>query len=95
MCSTLPFAQEHGQRGHAKTLYAEVLDVPLLILLPDGTAGGKRVASRASLIDLLPTLRDFAGLEGLKFRLYRRMLARLDEAVELFRGRERARSLRS
>jgi arylsulfatase A-like enzyme len=69
--------QDHGGWDHGRTLYAEVLDVPLLICPPAGTlktdsgeaSGGRtgagaarRVAQHVSLLDVLPTLRSIAGL---------------------------------
>lgn len=53
---------DRGHFGHGATLYAEVLDVPLLVYRPGGAGGGRRVAERVSLIDVLPTLREVAGL---------------------------------
>ena len=53
---------EHGQRGHHKTLYEEVMRVPMVIrahgLIPAGTRVGQSVAN----YDLAPTLLDLAGL---------------------------------
>jgi arylsulfatase A-like enzyme len=52
---------EHGGFGHARGLYEEVLRVPLIISLP-GRA--KRVVhERVGIVDLVPTLREFVGLE--------------------------------
>jgi arylsulfatase A-like enzyme len=52
---------EHGRNGHAQTLYAEVLRVPLFIHAPHRYAPA-RVAERVSHIDVLPTLRALTGL---------------------------------
>jgi len=51
---------EHGGTEHGKTLYEEVVRVPLLVHGP-GIAP-RRIAARASLLDVLPTLRELAGL---------------------------------
>jgi len=53
---------EHGQIGHAKTVYDEVLHVPLVFLGPGVVPAGKRIDTPVSLIDLMPTLLDLVGL---------------------------------
>jgi len=53
---------EHGQVGHAKTAYDEVLHVPLVFLSPRLLPAGKRVATPVSLIDVVPTLLDLTRL---------------------------------
>jgi len=55
---------EHGNKGHHRTLYQEVLRVPLIVRLPDGRWAGESVSQQASLVDILPTIIDVAGLEG-------------------------------
>jgi len=52
---------EHGFLGHANNLYAETLDVPLIVKWPRQTAG-ERVSTLAQQIDLLPTILRAAGL---------------------------------
>ncbi|MFO8057320.1 MAG: sulfatase [bacterium] len=54
---------EHGGFGHGNTLYEEQLHVPLLVRLPGGSGGGRRIASITRQVDLLPTLLEFAGIE--------------------------------
>jgi arylsulfatase A-like enzyme len=51
---------EHGLMGHARTLYAEVLNVPLMVHAP-GRFERHRVAERVSHVDVLPTLRALVG----------------------------------
>ena len=51
---------DHGGRGHGQTLYAEMLHVPLIVHAP-GLFAPRRVAEPVSLVDVLPTLRDFGG----------------------------------
>jgi arylsulfatase A-like enzyme len=52
---------DHGQAGHAHSLYSELVNVPLLIYT--GRADHpRRVGAAVSLIDVLPTLREVAGL---------------------------------
>ena len=55
---------EHGQWGHGKALHAEVLNVPLIIRLPAGTEGGKRIADPVQHIDVVPTILDYLDLVG-------------------------------
>ncbi|HZR80995.1 MAG TPA: sulfatase [Candidatus Binatia bacterium] len=51
---------EHGGLLHGKTLYDEVLHVPLVVT-GEGVARGGRVGRQASLLDVAPTLLEFAG----------------------------------
>ena len=53
---------EHGESDHGVFLYREVMRVPLIIKLPEGRSGGKRVEQAVQLVDLAPTIRDWAGL---------------------------------
>ncbi len=67
---------DHGGWDHGRTLYTEVLDVPLIIHPPTplparpsrsgAPASGpiKRITQPASLIDVLPTLREMGGVPG-------------------------------
>jgi arylsulfatase A-like enzyme len=55
--------QDHGRMGHGQTLYQEVLEVPLVIHAPHRFQGGLRLG-RASLLDVVPTLEDWLGLES-------------------------------
>ncbi len=65
---------EHGSLGHLESLYDELLRVPLMIKLPDGLAGGRRVESVWQHIDIAPTILHWVGLsphpdmEGVAFR---------------------------
>lgn len=52
---------EHGNRGHGKDLFEELLRVPLVVKAPRQTTP-RRVAALAQHVDLMPTLLDFAGL---------------------------------
>jgi choline-sulfatase len=52
---------EHHEFGHARSLYAEQLDVPLVVKLPSQTRGERR-AGLAQHVDLLPTLLAAAGV---------------------------------
>src|SRR6185436_11342664 len=53
---------EHGNKGHHRTLYDEVLRVPLLIYVPGATIAGVRVAAGASIVDGMPTLLGMTGI---------------------------------
>jgi len=55
---------DHGESDHGIFLYREVMRVPLIIKLPEGRSGGKRVEQAVQLVDLAPTIRDWAGLGG-------------------------------
>ncbi len=53
---------EHGLYNHGNSLYEELLHVPLLVRLPGGRDGGKRVTEPVGHVDLLPTFLDLAGI---------------------------------
>ena len=48
---------EHGEKGHAHSLYEELLHVPLILRMPGGQSG-KRVADRIQLVDVMPAILD-------------------------------------
>ena len=56
---------EHGGMGHGRTLYQEVLRVPLVIAAP-GILAPAKVASPVSLLDVAPTILDLLGLAPTK-----------------------------
>ncbi len=49
---------EHDEVGHSKSVYDEVLRVPLLIWAPGLVHPGVRVSSMVSLVDVVPTVLD-------------------------------------
>ncbi|HET7293075.1 MAG TPA: sulfatase [Vicinamibacteria bacterium] len=53
--------RDHGGSGHRNTLYEELLRVPLIVWHP-GPVQARRVATPVSTVDLMPTLREAAGL---------------------------------
>ena len=55
---------EHGTYTHGLDLYREVLAVPLVVRLPGGAGGGRRVDATVQHIDLPPTLLALAGVAG-------------------------------
>lgn len=57
---------EHSLFGHGRTLYGEVLRIPLLVKLPASSGiAPRRVAAPVEQIDVAPTLLDFVGLSAL------------------------------
>ena len=59
---------EHGQAAHYKTLYDEVLRVPLVIRYPGHVFAGRRLQGQVRLMDVAPTLLTLAGLPVAKPR---------------------------
>jgi len=53
---------EHGDTCHGKSLYEEVLRVPLLIKLPGNAHAGERREDLVEAVDIAPTLLDSLGL---------------------------------
>ena len=56
--------RDHGRWSHAKTLYEEVLLIPLAFKFPDDWAAGKVVTEPAQLVDILPTILDYLEIES-------------------------------
>ena len=54
--------QEHGGWDHGRTLYDEVLDVPLVVYSSTGPLVVGRFDEPVSVMDILPTIRDYLGL---------------------------------
>lgn len=52
---------EHGGLGHGRTLYQEMLDVPLLFAHPALELHARRIAEPVSLVDVLPTVLELTG----------------------------------
>jgi arylsulfatase A-like enzyme len=53
---------DHGGTEHAKTLYQELVHIPLAVRLPGPARAGRREPAPVQQIDLVPTLLDFAGV---------------------------------
>jgi len=53
---------EHGRYGHRYDLHDEVLRVPLIVWGPGRVPAGRVVDENVSIIDVLPTLMDYAGI---------------------------------
>jgi arylsulfatase A-like enzyme len=60
---------EHGGFAHGRTLYDELLRVPLIVKLPRSRQAGTRVAAPVSLVDVAPTIAALAlaGAAGASF----------------------------
>lgn len=56
---------EHGLEGHARNLYSEVVNVPLVIALPFRLDPGIVVKERALNVDVWPTVLDLLGMPSL------------------------------
>lgn len=54
---------EHGRLGHGKTLFSEVVRVPLLVYYPDGGVTKRVVVENVSNLDVVPTLTALADLK--------------------------------
>lgn len=52
---------EHGERWHSNLVYESTMHVPLLVK-PPGRSRAKRIAEPVSLVDLFPTVLDYAGV---------------------------------
>jgi len=53
---------EHGDKGHRKTLFDEVIRVPLIVRYPARFPAGRRFADQTRIIDILPTITDLVGM---------------------------------
>ncbi len=53
---------EHGNHWHGLNVYAEMIEVPLVLHWPGGLPGGTVVETTVPTLDLMPTLLDLAGL---------------------------------
>lgn len=54
--------RDHGGSGHRKTLYEEVVRIPLLVRLPGQSPG--RVATPVSIVDVFPTIVELLEMPG-------------------------------
>jgi arylsulfatase A-like enzyme len=55
---------EHGVTGHGSSQYVPVLQVPLIVLLPDAAAAGTRIRRFVSLRDVAATVEDLVGADA-------------------------------
>lgn len=54
---------EHGFISHSTTPYEELVRVPLIVKFPGSEHRGRIVEAQARLVDVLPTVLDFVGVE--------------------------------
>ena len=59
---------DHGGVSHSHKLYEELIRVPLIIHFPRGNCKGMFINKPVSLLDLIPTMTDVAGVE-IKYKL--------------------------
>lgn len=52
---------EHGDKGHYRTLFDEVLKIPLIVRLPGRVRAGARIGEQVRHLDIMPTLLAYAG----------------------------------
>jgi len=55
---------ERGWLGHTRTLYEEVIRVPLIVRVPAGSGGGRVVQRPVSLVSLAPTILDYLEVDA-------------------------------
>lgn len=78
---------EHAGEGHARNVYGEVTETPLIVSLPFRLEPGVVVESRSENVDLWPTVLDLAGLSPMDDPDGRSLLS---EIAERGRGEEPA-----
>lgn len=54
---------EHGEQEHGILLYREVLQVPLIVKLPEGQRAGEIVSQPVQLTDIAPTILSMVGIK--------------------------------
>ena len=55
---------EHGRKGHRATLYDEVLRVPFIIKFPGLWKGGEKSNDVVSIVDIMPTVLGYLGVDS-------------------------------
>jgi arylsulfatase A-like enzyme len=73
---------EHGNKGHRNTLYGELLNVPLIVKLPQQRRGGERLRNLAGIVDIAPTMLEVAGLQPLSGANGESLLNRMSGSIE-------------
>jgi len=73
---------EHGRYGHNKTLYDEVVHVPLILRWPGRVPAGVRVAEQVSLVGIAPTLLELADLPAESTHVGRSFAGAFDDAYD-------------
>lgn len=68
--------------SHGKTLYDEIIRVPLILYIPQSEYAGKKIGSQVRLIDIFPTLCDLTGIPYQKSNIQGKSLVPLIEGKE-------------
>lgn len=55
--------QEHGRGGHGRTLFEEVVAIPMIVKYPRNAGAGESVHGPVSLVDVLPTTLPVVGVK--------------------------------
>ena len=55
--------REHGGFEHGRTLYEELVRVPLIVKYPRSLRAGETVRERVNLVDIMPTVLDVVGVD--------------------------------
>ncbi len=71
---------DHGDYGHGRVLYRELIQIPLVIRLPTAVGAGTRPRATAQLTDLLPTLIQLAGGQAPSWAQGRSLVPALHDA---------------
>jgi arylsulfatase A-like enzyme/Tfp pilus assembly protein PilF len=73
---------EHGEERHGIFLYDETIHVPLLLKLPAGRFGGKRVEERVALAEVAPSLLEVAGIPAPATMQAHSLFPLIDEVID-------------
>jgi arylsulfatase A-like enzyme len=73
---------EHGGIGHRRTLFEEVLRVPLILRLPGRLPAGRRVAGSVPLTSVAPTILHLSGVSSRPASLVPLMMDRAGDPVD-------------
>ena len=71
---------EHGGEGHARNVYGEVTETPLILSFPFRLEPGLVLETRTQNVDLWPTILDLVGLPGLPDPDGRSLVAAIENA---------------
>ena len=69
---------EHGGFEHGRTIFEEMLWVPLIVKYPNGARAGESVEERVSLVDVMPTALSVTGVDANKMKFSGISLLKLD-----------------
>jgi arylsulfatase A-like enzyme len=54
---------DHNGWNHGRTLFNELLNIPLILYYPDKLPGSKRIKTPVSIVDVMPTILDVLNIE--------------------------------